>query len=209
MPEIIPANTAEWIKARVGCLTASSMRGVLAVKKNGEPTAEYEKLVNAIVGERLSGMARNNYVSPAMQWGIETEERAVEAYQAATGELCDEAGFILHPSIPHFGASPDRFVGDDGLIEVKCPETSTHVQYLRDGVPPEDYLPQMWAQLAVTGRKWCDFVSFDPRINNPQCSLFIVRVERDDQRIHDIEAAAQAFLVVVRQTIEQLTRKVA
>lgn len=166
-------RTAEWFQARTGCLTASSAADILpSVKelKSGEIKKSYresrEALKNILIAERLSGNARENFTSAAMMWGIEHEDDARNEYEARTGNFVDLAGFIRHPNVHWLGASPDGLVGDDGLIEIKCPAPHTHVRYLksiRKGEVPDDYKPQMLLQLVVTGRQWCDFITYDPR----------------------------------------------
>ena len=138
-----------------------------------------------------------------MQWGTETEPQARMAYEAQTNNLVDEEGFIDHPSIANLGCSPDGLVGDSGLIEIKCPNSKTHIDTLLSGKAPSKYIPQMQTQMAVTGRKWCDFVSFDPRLPE-DLQLFIVRVERDDEYIANLEKEVSAFLQEVDETVNKL-----
>lgn len=166
-------RTAEWLQARTGCLTASSVADILpSVKelKSGEIKKTYresrEVLKNILIAERLSGNARENFTSAAMMWGIEHEDDARNEYEARTGSFVDLTGFIRHPQVQWLGASPDGLVDKDGLIEIKCPAPHTHVRYLRQirrGIVPDDYKPQMLLQLVVTGRQWCDFITYDPR----------------------------------------------
>lgn len=167
-------RSAEWFSARVGCLTASAVADILpSVKalKSGEVKKTYrdsrETLKDVIIAERLSGEPRNTFTTAAMQWGIDHEDEARDWYQVETGELVDLTGFINHPSVQWLGASPDGLVGDDGLIEIKCPASHTHIKYvksIRRGEVPDDYKPQMLLQLIVTGRQWCDFITYDPRV---------------------------------------------
>lgn len=173
-------RTAEWFEARTGCLTASSVADIMpTVKelKSGEIKKTYrearEKLMNIIIAERVSGIARDNYTSAAMQWGIDHEDDARTAYEVHTGNLVELTGFIPHPEVKYLGASPDGLIDDDGILEIKCPSPATHIGYLRGGVVPEEYRPQVLLQLVVTGRKWCDFVSYDPRAK--ELEFFCVR----------------------------------
>lgn len=171
-------RTAEWFQARTGCLTASSVADILPtvkVLKSGEVKKTYrdarETLKNIIIAERLSGSARENFTSAAMLWGIEHEDDARNEYEARTGNFVDLAGFIPHPNVRWLGASPDGLVGNDGLIEIKCPAPHTHVRYLKSihrREVPDDYKPQMLLQLVVTGREWCDFITYDPRIKGAE-----------------------------------------
>jgi hypothetical protein len=138
-----------------------------------------------------------------MQWGTETEPLARMAYEAFTGVFVDQVAFCNHPTIKNFGCSPDGMVGNDGLMEIKCPNTTTHVDYLMSGIPPAKYVPQMQTQMACTGAKWCDFVSFDPRLP-PELQLFVVRLDRDEAYIQQIEAEVNQFLDEVEQIYSQL-----
>lgn len=182
-------RTAAWFAARTGCLTASVVEKILPqrtpkgeIARDKEGNVKYNKsretLKNVIIAERLTEAARENFVSAAMQWGIDHEDDARERYQIETGELVDLVGFLKHPNVRWLGASPDGLVGEDGLIEIKCPESSKHVEYLRSirsKVVPDDYKAQMTLQLIVTGRQWCDFVTYDPRMKEPQTQIGIIR----------------------------------
>jgi hypothetical protein len=138
-----------------------------------------------------------------MQHGVDTEPQARMAYESANNVLVDELGFCDHPSISNFGVSPDGLVGEDGLIEIKCPNSKTHIDTLLSKKAPSKYIPQMMAQMACTGRKWCDFVSFDPRLPE-DLQLFVVRVDRDDQYIANLEKEVSAFLAEVDETVIKL-----
>jgi len=141
-----------------------------------------------------------------MQWGVETEHQARAAYEVTTGDFVEQIAFVDHPSIVNFGCSPDGLVGDEGLIEIKCPNTATHLEYLETDAPPKKYFIQMQAQMAVTGRKWCDFVSFDPRLPDG-LELLIVRVNRDDKYIKIMEDEVSKFLQEVDNKVESLTKR--
>lgn len=183
----------QWTLLRHGKVTASRMADVLAVLKNGGESAARRNYKIGLLAERLTGLSADSYVSPEMAWGIEQEPFARAAYEVRTGVMVDEVGFFIHPKILGFGASPDGLVGADGLVEIKCPKTSTHLAYLLDGVVPEEHKPQMLGQMACAERRWCDFVSYDPRLPE-HLQLFVVRFERDDKRIAEIEAAVVTFL---------------
>jgi putative phage-type endonuclease len=148
------------------------------------------------------------FVNQAMQHGTDTEPFARAAYETKYGLMVDQCGLVLHPSIERGASSPDGLVGD-GLIEIKCPKTATHLDYLLAGVAPSKYQLQMLWQMACTERAWCDFVSFDPRLPK-DLQMLCVRFERDDKRIKEIEAEVVKFLSEVDAMIEQLmTRKAA
>jgi len=195
-------RTEEWFKARLGKVTASKVADVLAKTKTGVSASRTNYLSDLVV-ERLTGQQAEFYQNDAMAWGTETEPQARMAYEAFKGVLVDEEGFIDHPSISNFGCSPDGLVGGDGLIEIKCPNSKTHIDTLLNGKAPSKYIPQMMTQMAVTGRQWCDFVSFDPRLPE-DLQLFVVRVNRDNDYIANLEKEVSAFLQEVDETVTKL-----
>ena len=195
-------RTEEWFKARLGKVTASRVADVLAKTKTGVSASRANYLTELVV-ERLTGQQAELYMNDAMQWGTDTEPQARMAYEAHKSVLVDEVGFIDHSSIEMFGCSPDGLVGDDGLIEIKCPNSKTAIETILSGKAPSKYIPQMQTQMAVTGRAWCDFVSFDPRLPE-DLQLFIVRVNRDDEYIANLEKEVSAFLQEVDETVTKL-----
>lgn len=196
-------GTTEWIKLRVGKVTGSRTADVLSELKKGGETAVRRNYRTEIICETLTGNAAEHYVSPEMIWGTEQEPFARAAYEMATDCMVETVGFALHPTLERFGASPDGLVGADGLVEIKCPSTTTHIGYLLAKVVPEDYQPQMLAEMSCTGRKWCDFVSFDPRLPK-HLQLFVARFERDDKRIAEMEQKVQFFLDEVDNVLGEL-----
>lgn len=176
-------RTEDWYTARVGKITASRIKDLSAKPKAGKCLND---VLTKILAERLSGEPTPTVKNKAMDWGIECEPLARQAYELATFCTVVEVGLIDHPTIPMSGASPDGLVGDDGLIEIKCPETATHTNTLLTNEVPAEYLPQIFWQMACTGRKWCDFVSFDPRLE-PPLQIKIIRVMRDDEVIGELE----------------------
>lgn len=201
----LPQGSAEWLKARAGLVTASRMCDLLAKIKVGEAAARRDYRTQ-IVAEILTGQPQEDrYVSADMLWGIDQEPIGKSAYEVAARVLVSEVGLVLHPRIERAGASPDGLIGADGVLELKCPKTATHLQYLMDGVLPKDYEPQVMWQLACTGRKWADFVSFDPRLPE-NLQLFRVRVPRDDKRIAALEAEVEKFLLDVDRMLDTVRR---
>ena len=190
-------RTSQWFQQRLGHVTASRVSDAIA----GKDTATRRNYLVQLVAERLTGQQQESFTNAAMQWGTDTEPLARVAYQAEH-DWVEEVGFITHPSIEWFGASPDGFVGD-GLIEIKCPNTTTHLDWRLDGVVPKKHQPQMLAQLACTGRKWVDFVSFDPRLPE-KLQLFVVRFKPDQKEIDALETKIRAFLVDVQTAINKL-----
>lgn len=202
-----PQGSAEWIAARAGCLTASAIADMLAKTKTGE-SASRANLRARLVAERLTGIPQDGFSNAAMQWGNEQEPFARAAYEIHSGNLVDQTGLVMHPNIPYAGASPDGLIDECGLVEIKCPNTATHIEYLLSSTPPKKYQPQMMWQMECTGRQWCDFVSFDPRMPE-HLQLFVVRFERDEERLDDLRKEAIAFLAEVDALILQLTKKAA
>lgn len=206
---------ALWLAERQGKLTASRMADVLAVLKNGKPAKARLDYAMELVAERVADGTMRHYVSPAMMHGLEYEEEARRAYEAATGDLIDDPrtgaplGIFNHPTIPFFAASPDGLLGRDGLIETKCPTTRTFVEWKMAGVVPEEHEPQMLAQLACTGRRFVIFAAYDPRIKDPDARLFVRRFEPQRERIAQTEDAARAFLAEVEAMFQAFTERAA
>jgi putative phage-type endonuclease len=203
---MVEQGTPEWQALRVGKLTASRVADMLATVKTGESMSR-KNLRADIIAERLTGNKADSYSNAAMNWGVETEPQARVAYEVFSYNFVDQVAFVDHPTIANFGCSPDGLVGDDGLIEIKCPNTSTHLEYIETRKPPSKYLTQMMSQMSVTGRRWCDWVSFDPRLPDG-LKLLVVRIERDDEAISKIEAEAIKFLAEVDAKIIELYKKV-
>ena len=198
-------RTEEWFTARLGCLTASRIADAVRKAKRestGELQCRHDLKVNLAV-ERITNKPTENYVSDWMQRGIEMEPLARAAYELRADREAKQTGFVLHPSINWSGCSPDGLVGDDGLIELKCPKSSTHAEYLLGECVPAEYVPQMMWQMACTGRKWNDFVSYCPDFPEP-LDVFICRLERDDKRIAEMEAEASKFLEEVDAMVIRL-----
>jgi len=200
-----------WLQARVGKCTASRIRDVVATLKNGGYGIGRERYRAELIAERQTGVPYQSYVSPQMRWGNDTQPQATAAFELFTGqsvllpEDVWEDGFVPHPFVVMAGASPDGAVGKQGLIEIKCPDTHTHVATLRGGSIPVEYVDQMLFQMACSGRKWCDWVSFDPRMR-PDRQLFVRRIYRDDARIKELEIEAQLFLAEVAAECDAIDR---
>lgn len=200
-------QNASWFKDRIGCLTASQAYDVLARSKStGKPLKGYQDLINKIVAERLTGESIGVGTTAAIQWGIDHEDEARQEYETETGNLVDLVGFIPHPTIPWFGASPDGLIDEDGLLEIKCPNTITHLRRIKEGVVPEEYRAQMLVQLLCTGRKWVDFVDYDPRLKDEysHLRLWTIRFEPTEEELQETLRKCQEFLEEVEETLEQL-----
>ena len=195
-------GTPEWLSVRLGKATASKIADIMARTKTGV-SASRANYHAQLVAERLTGFATDFFVSPAMQHGSDTEAAARDAYQILA--LCSvaEIGFADHPTIPMAGASPDGLVGDDGLVEIKCPNTAAHIATLRGGGIADKYRKQMLWQMACTQRAWCDFASFDPRLPEAM-RLHVQRIHRDDVAIAEMEREVAAFLGEVDAAVAEL-----
>lgn len=197
-------RSAEWFAARLGKVTASRVADIVAKTKSGYSTSRANYMAE-LVCERLTGMQGESFSSAAMVWGTNTEPMARSAYESRMAELVEETGFVLHPTIEMAGASPDGLIGDDGLVEIKCPNTATHIDTLLSDGAPSKYMTQMQWQMACTGRKWCDFVSFDPRMPE-EMQMFVIRVERNDDVIIELEREVEKFLVELEYKITSLNQ---
>lgn len=197
-------GTEAWRRARLGRVTASRMADMMAKTKTGWGASRANYMAQLIC-ERLTGVPAESYTNAAMQWGIETEPAARAEYEFFRDVEVIEVGFVRHPKIEMAGASPDGLVGDDGLIEIKAPLSATHIETLLSGGVPGKYVMQVQFQLACTGRAWCDFVSFDPRMPE-DLRLFVRRVERDDAMIADLEKEVEVFLAELAEKEAKLRR---
>lgn len=195
-------GTQEWLSERAGCATASRFADVMATIKIGEAASRRGYRMQ-LVTERLTGNPVQGYTNAAMQWGSDTEPLAREAYEVKTGVIVDQTGFIKHPGIQWCGASPDGFIEADGLVEIKCPESTTHLEWMEAGKVPGKHIPQIQGQMWVTDRQYCDFVSYDPRFPS-NLQMFIVRVPRDDAYIKTLEAQVKMFLEETGEMVQRL-----
>lgn len=182
-------RSEDWHSDRCGKVTASRAKDLNAKPAKG-------KALNAlgltILAERLTGVQKETPTNFYMQWGIDNEPHAIAAYENETGFFVNGTGLIDHPFIEMFGASPDGLVGKDGQIEVKCPDTTTHLNTLLTKQLPDEYIPQITCQLSCTRRDWCDFVSYDPRLE-PELQIIIIRVFAKDLNIEGLERDVRAF----------------
>ena len=188
----VEQGSPEWFQMRLGKVTASRVADILAKTKTG-PSASRQNYLIELAIQRTTGIIQESYSNSAMEWGTQTEPQARVAYEVATNNFVDKVAFIDHPSIKWFGCSPDGLVSDRGLLEIKCPNSATHWEYFKSKKPPQKYFIQMQAQIAVTNKDWCDFVSFDPRMPD-RSQLLIVRIDRDEAFIAEMEAEIKKFL---------------
>jgi putative phage-type endonuclease len=205
MENLAIQKSPEWFAARLGKVTASRVADVIAKTTTGYSTSRANYMAQ-LVCERMTGTQAESFNSTAMQWGTDQEPLARAAYEAAMDVLVDETGFVIHPTIAEAGASPDGLVGLFGLIEIKCPMTATHIETLLSEKVPAKYNTQMQWQMACTGRQWCDFVSFDPRMPDG-LQIFIKRVEYNDALIKGMESEVKKFLAELETKIEKLNER--
>ena len=195
-------GTQEWLQERCGKVTASRIGDLMAKTKTGYGASRANYMAE-IIAERLTGVPKQGVTNEAMRWGTETEPQARAMYEFQTGQDVTETGFVPHPTIEGCGASPDGLVGDTGLVEIKCPNTATHIETLRGAPIDRKYLLQMHWQMICTGRDWCDFVSFDPRLPL-EMQMHVRRVERDAELAEEITAEVTQFLTELNNTVADL-----
>ena len=199
---MIIQGSQEWFEQRLGKATASRIADIISKTKTGYSTSRENYCVELAL-ERITGKRQESFTNDAMRWGTETEPLARAAYEARTGAIVDECPMVSHPTIAMSGASPDGCIESDGLLEIKCPNSATHIKTMLSGKPDGKYITQMTWQMACTGRAWCDFASFDPRF--PQhLQLFVVRVMRDDVMVKSLEKEVIEFLSELDATVSTL-----
>lgn len=196
-------RTDEWFAARLGKVTASKISDVMAKTKTGYGASRANYMAR-LIAERLTGKQQESFVNAEMQWGTDHEDEAIAAYSFREDASVEKVGFVDHPLILNAGASPDGLVGQDGLVEIKCPNTATHIETLLSSTIPLKYELQMLFQMSCTGRTWCDFVSYDPRMPE-HLRLFVRRVNRDDTKIEEIILEVKSFLDEMSVKIDALS----
>jgi putative phage-type endonuclease len=204
MAEIIQGSD-EWFACRAGKVTASRVADVISKGRGGEESASRRNYKAELVCERLTGKKTEGFTTKAMADGVDREPLARALYESKYAVFVDEVAFVEHPTIAMAGASPDGLVGEEGCIEIKSPQMATHIDYFKAGVPVSKYIPQMAWQLACTGRKWVDFVSFNPDFPD-YLQLFVVRYHRDDDYIRQVESEVMKFLVEVDEEVIKLQK---
>jgi putative phage-type endonuclease len=198
-------QTNEWFTARLGKVTASRVADVIAKTKTGY-SASRDNYMAQLICERLTGQKGESFTNAAMEYGTQTEPLARSAYENARSLLVKEVGFINHPRIEMSGASPDGLVAEDGLVEIKCPNTATHIDTLLSGKVPTKYITQMQWQMLCCQRKWCDFVSFDNRLPE-HLQLFVQEVEFDPEYAAMLEKEVVLFLTELDNKVAKLKEK--
>jgi putative phage-type endonuclease len=195
-------GTAEWHRARAGRVTASRIADLTARIKTGWGASRANYMAE-LVAERLTGAVAEGFTNAAMQWGTEKEPEARAAYEFFTDRPVQQVGFVIHPAISASGCSPDGLVGEDGMVEIKCPSTSTHIETLLGGAIPDKHIKQMQWQMRCCDRAWCDYVSYDPRLP-ARMQLSVQRVTRDAAMLAEIEAQVIEFLGEIDAKVKAL-----
>lgn len=201
----VKQGTDAWHQLRLGKVTASRVADILAKTKTG-PSASRQNYLIELAIQRVTNSIEESYTNAAMQWGIDNEPQARVAYEVKSGNFVDQIAFVDHPTISWFGCSPDGLVNTDGLVEIKCPNSATHWGYIRADAPPTKYFIQMQAQMAVTGRYWCDFISYDPRMPE-RSQIFIKRIPRDKVFIDEMLVEVNKFLSEVEVEVQLMKGK--
>jgi putative phage-type endonuclease len=194
-------GTEEWFRVRMGKITASNFATAMAKGRGGGESKTRTTLMHRLIAERLTNEPQETYRNGAMEWGTETEPAARDYYGAINDCIVKQVGFVEHTE--YIGCSPDGMVGDDGLLEIKCPNSATHIGYILADKLPACYKAQVQGQLWVTKRKWCDFVSYDPRVSKRP--YWSTRVERDQKYIDLLECSVGDFATDMRMIITKLT----
>jgi putative phage-type endonuclease len=197
-------GTTEWHAARLGKVTASKINDVMAKLKGGGEAAGRRNYRAQLVAERLTGEPTETYVNDAMRRGSDMEPLAREAYEFLTGADVVQIGFIDHPTIPMSGCSPDGLIGEKGMLEIKSPNTATHIDWLLGGKVPPEHVNQMRWQMECSGREWCDFASYDPRLP-VELQLFVApRLWVDFAAVAPIRIEVMTFLAEVNEIVGKL-----
>lgn len=209
MPRVpgIEQNSPAWLKVRRGMITASRVGDIMNKTKNGKWSSKRESYWEEKLAEIMThpGYSATHFVSEAMIWGTECQPLARSAYEARKEVFVEDGGFWVHDEIGRLAASPDYLVGEKGLIEIKCRTPENHLHMVRTHEVPEPYIWQMQCQMACTGREWCDFVAFDPRVE-PQNRLWIIRCDRNRNLVQALETEVRQFLIELEQEIQKLRK---
>ena len=202
MTEEIIQGSPEWLQLRLGRVTASRVADVVAKTKSGYSTSRANYAAQ-LIAERLTGVVAPSFTNAAMEHGTATEPEARSAYEFYKGVTVEQVAFVSHPKIDQAGCSPDGLIGNDGMLEIKCPQTAAHLETLLGQAVPGKYETQMQFQMSCTGRAWCDFVSYDPRMPE-NMRLFFKRVHRDQKRIEELETEVSTFLLEIVAKVDEL-----
>jgi len=199
----VEQGTPEWFALRLGKVTASRIKDVIATTKTGYSTSR-DKYMTQLLLERITNTVAESYTNDAMTWGTEQEPFARAKYEGLASTLVEQVAFVNHPTIPMSGASPDGLVMDDGLVELKCPMSHTHLESILGGID-DQYMPQVQWQMAVTGRSYTDLCSYDPRFPE-HLQLVVKRIPRDDDYIAKLEKEVIKFLAELDDKVNKVNK---
>jgi putative phage-type endonuclease len=199
----VEQGTPEWFALRLGKVTASRIKDVIATTKTGYSTSR-DKYMTQLLLERITNTVAESYTNDAMTWGTEQEPFARAKYEGLASTLVEQVAFVNHPTIPMSGASPDGLVMDDGLVELKCPMSHTHLESILGGID-DQYMPQVQWQMAVTGRSYTDLCSYDPRFPE-HLQLIVKRIPRDDDYIAKLEKEVVKFLAELDDKVNKVNK---
>ena len=199
----VEQGTPEWFALRLGKVTASRIKDVIATTKTGYSTSR-DKYMTQLLLERITNTVAESYTNDAMTWGTEQEPFARAKYEGLASTLVEQVAFVNHPTIPMSGASPDGLVMDDGLVELKCPMSHTHLESILGGIY-DQYMPQVQWQMAVTGRSYTDLCSYDPRFPE-HLQLVVKRIPRDYDYIAKLEKEVIKFLAELDDKVNKLNQ---
>jgi putative phage-type endonuclease len=202
--EACEQGSAEWHKLRLGRITASKMKDVLSKGRGTAPSKAAETYMMELLAERLTGEPKPFFENDAMRWGTETEPQARSMYELKSGNTVKEVSFIAEGE--HLGVSPDGLIGDDGMLEIKCPTTITQIRRALTDNYSKDYYEQIQMQLWIAGRKWCDFLSFDPRLD-VDAGYLLQRVERDEEFINNMAEKSELLVAKMNELYIKLTKE--
>lgn len=199
-----PDEKSAWLSARCGKLTASRMADAMSFLKNGQPTSARRRLMFELLAERMTGDSVPHVVTDAMQHGLDFEAEAVDVFVARYPSYSVKTSrFYEHPTIENFGATPDREIGEDGLLEVKCPTSMRYLEWVMGGEVPEEHKPQMAAQLLCSGKSWVGFIAYDPRIREEERRLFMRKFQPEPEYLVKVQEAAVQFLAELDDMFDQ------
>jgi putative phage-type endonuclease len=197
----INQGTDEWHELRLGKVTASRLSDVISKGRGNAPSKTRASYMLQLAAERLTGEKEDSFSNKYMEWGNECEPQARSMYEFDSGNEVEEVAFVIHSD--SFGVSPDGLIGDNGILEIKCPKTTTQIERYLKGKFPTEYKAQVQGQLLATNREWCDFVSFDPRISG-EAQYFCIRVERDEEYISELFGKINDFVNELDEMMEKL-----
>jgi len=206
-PDDVEQGTPEWLLLRCGKVTASRVADVVAKTKTGWG-ASRATYMGQLIAERLTGKPTETFKSAAMEWGTIHEAEAREAYSKLTGYQVDQIAFVDHPTILNSGCSPDGLIKTKGLVEIKCPNTITHVETILSDAGCGKYYTQIQWQLACTKREVCDFVSYDPRLPE-NMRLYVKTIPFDYSYAKELEEKVTEFLAELDAKVSALQKKYA